>query len=120
MQRVLLLILLWCGINTLGEVLIKFGSRTLSDPGAVAGYPQLILEVLRNPLVMLGVIVSAVDLLLWIYILKFGDLSVVAPLTSINYVFAVVAGCVLFGEVFTMNRMIGLLLICGGTYFISR
>lgn len=120
MQRLLILILLWCGVNTLGEILIKFGSRTLTEPNSMSGILGLVWEVIQNPLVMAGVIVSAADLLLWIYILKSGDLSVVAPLTAINYIFAVVAGCVLFNEVLTINRVIGILLICSGTFFISR
>lgn len=81
---------------------------------------RLVWEVIQNPLVMLGVIVCAVDLLLWIYILKNGDLSLVAPLTAINYIFAVAAGCLLFGETISVNRIIGISLICGGTFFIGR
>lgn len=114
------MILLWCGINTLGEILIKIGGRSLTEPESLSGILRFLGEVVQNPLIMIGVIVSAADLLLWIYILKSGDLGVVAPLTAINYIFAVVAGCVLFDEVLTVSRVIGILLICGGTFFISR
>lgn len=120
MQRLLMLILIWCGVNTLGEILFKFGSRTLCEPNSLFDIPHLILDVIQNPLVMLGIIISAIDLLLWIYILKNGDLSVVAPLTAINYIFAVTAGCLLFGESLSVSRVVGILLISGGTFFISR
>jgi len=120
LSRLIILILIWCGINTLGEILIKFGSSSLSEPNSVQGILRLVVEVIQNPLVVMGIITCAVDLLLWIYLLKDSELSVVAPLTAINYIFAVAAGCLLFGEVLSVNRVIGILLICGGAFFISR
>ena len=115
-----MLILIWCGVNTLGEILIKFGSRSLTEPDSISGIARLVLQVIQTPLVMLGIVACAVDLLLWIYILKNGDLSVVAPLSAVNYIFAVAAGYLLFGEALSVNRIIGILLICGGAFFISR
>jgi Predicted membrane protein len=120
MQKLITLILLWCGVNSAGEILIKLGTNSLITPQT----PQEILlwigEVIRSPLIMFGVAISAIDLLLWIFILKSGDLSVVVPLTSLNYIFAIAVGCIIFHEDFTISRMVGILLICGGTYFISR
>lgn len=120
LQRLLILILLWCSVNTFGEVLIKLGSRSLSELNSVSGIPSLVWEVVQNPLMLVGILISAADLLLWIYILKCGDLGMVVPLTAINYVFALIVGCVLFNEVITMNRVVGILFIFCGTYFISR
>ena len=120
MRRLLLLILLWCGVNTSGEIFIKFGSKNLIDPHSVHDVLLLILQVVQNPLIMFGVVISALDLLLWIYILRCGELGFVAPLSSLNYIFALAAGCLIFNEPFTVNRFIGILLICGGTYFLSR
>lgn len=120
MQRLIVLVLIWCGFNTLGEIMIKLGGRYLSEPAGWSDGLRIIGEVLRNPLVMAGVAVSAADLLLWIYILREGDLSVVAPLTAINYIFAIVAGCLVFGETLTIYRIVGIILICGGTFFITR
>ncbi|MDU2066323.1 MAG: EamA family transporter [Sporomusaceae bacterium] len=120
MKRLLTLILLWCGVNTAGEILIKFGSKNLIDPHSPYEIWLLILQVIQNPLIMFGVIISACDLLLWIYILKSGDLGVVVPLTSLNYIFALAVGCLIFQEPFTLHRFIGITLICSGTYFLSR
>lgn len=120
MKELLILVLLWCGVNSTGEILIKFGTRSLITPQT----PQEILlwigEVIQNPLIMSGVVISAFDLLLWVFILKSGDLSVVVPLTSLNYIFAIAIGCFIFNESFTASRAVGILLICGGTYFVSR
>lgn len=120
MQKLLILVLAWCGINTVGEVLIKFGARTLSEPDSMGDIWRILWEVVQNPLILVGVLFCAADLLLWIYILKSGDLSVVVPLTAINYIFALVAGYFCFNEVISLNRLLGIALICGGTFFLSR
>lgn len=120
MKKILSLVLVWCGINTAGEILIKIGSRSLSDPHSLGDMPRVAWEVAQNPLVMLGVIISAVDLFLWIHILKNGDLGLVVPLTSINYIFALLAGYFFFNEPFTATRILGILLICSGTFCLSR
>jgi len=120
LKRLFILILIWCGINTLGEILLKFGAASLSEPNSLSSVFRLLLEVIQNPLVLLGITTCAVDLLLWIYILKNGELSVVAPLSAVNYIFAAGAGWLLFGEALSMNRIIGVLLMCGGAFFICR
>ena len=120
MRKLLAFILLWCGVNSAGEVLIKLGTSSLMDPQNSREILPWIWEVVRNPLIMVGVAISALDLLLWIFILKSGDLGVVVPLTSLNYIFALAIGCIVFHETLTLSRVVGILFICGGTYFLSR
>ncbi|MEN6413116.1 MAG: EamA family transporter [Veillonellales bacterium] len=120
MKHLLILIVLWCCINSTGEILIKLGTRSLITPQNTQEVLLWIGEVIQNPLILFGVAISAIDLLLWIFILKSGDLSVVVPLTSLNYIFAIAVGCIIFHENFTLSRMVGILLICGGAYFVSR
>ncbi len=120
MRKLLTLILLWCGVNSAGEILIKFGTSSLMDPQTPQDILPWLWQVICNPLIMIGVAVSAIDLLLWIFILKSGDLSVVVPLTSLNYIFALAVGCIIFHEALTVSRVVGILLICCGTYFLSR
>lgn len=120
MRKLLILILLWCGVNSAGEVLIKLSTTSLMDIQTPHDILPWIWEVIRNPLLMLGVAISAIDLLLWIFILKSGELSVVAPLTSLNYIFALAVGCIVFHEAITVSKAVGIILICGGTYFLSR
>ncbi|MBP2650837.1 MAG: protein of unknown function transrane [Firmicutes bacterium] len=120
LPRIIVLILIWCCINTVGEILLKFGAASLSEPTSLSSLLGVLLEVVQNPRVLLGIVACAADLLLWIYILKSGELSVVAPLSAVNYIFAAGAGWLLFGETLSMNRIIGVLFICGGAFFISR
>lgn len=122
MSKLLTLILLWCAINTVGEVLIKFGAHRLA-PIQLNGFKPIlaiIMAILKNPYVLLGTFFCAIDLVVWMYILKNGDLSVVNPLAAINYVFAVGAGVVFFHEVMTFYRLLGVACICAGAYFITR
>lgn len=120
MKKLLTLILLWCGVNAMGEFLIKFGTRSLMDPQTPQEILPWIWEVIRNPLIMLGVVFCALDLLILIFILKNGDLGVVVPLTSLSYILALAVGCIMFHEVLTIPKVVGIVLICGGTYILSR
>ena len=120
MRQLLVIILIWCGVNTAGEVLIKLGTASLMDPQSPREILPYVWGVMRNPLIMIGVVVFAIDLLIWIFILKSGDLGVVLPLTSLNYIFALALGCIIFNEVLTVSKVVGILLICSGTYFLSR
>jgi multidrug transporter EmrE-like cation transporter len=47
-------------------------------------------------------------------------LSFAYPFLSVSYVLVLFAGYFWFGEAVNVSRMMGVALICGGTYFIAR
>jgi multidrug transporter EmrE-like cation transporter len=48
------------------------------------------------------------------------DLSFAYPFLSISYILVLIAGYFVFGETVNASRMVGVALICGGTFFIAR
>ena len=58
--------------------------------------------------------------LLWAYILRHYPFSTAYPLSSLAYVFGLVAAWAVFGEKISVNTTIGILLIMAGCYFVSR
>ena len=58
--------------------------------------------------------------LLWLYILKHFDFSVAYPLTSISYIFGMLAAMFVFHEAIPYTRWIGVFLIMSGVFFVTK
>ena len=58
--------------------------------------------------------------LLWMHMLKHFPFSVAYPVTSISYVFGMIAAFLFFHEQIPLTRWIGVMLIIGGCYFIVK
>lgn len=58
--------------------------------------------------------------LLWMYILKHFPLSSAYPMTSISYVFGMIAAILVFQESVSITKWIGVALIIGGVFFLLK
>ena len=58
--------------------------------------------------------------MLWFYILKHNDLSLVYPLISISYIFGTLAAVFIFHETVPLSRWIGVILIMVGVAFLAK
>src|SRR5437868_2767381 len=90
-------------LNTVGQYLFKassssFNMRKLSD-------------FLRNPKIVLGLLLYALSTTLNIIALKFSDLIILYPLTNLSLVWNMALVKRVFGEVMSPTRLIGTLLI---------
>jgi len=97
-----------------GQVLWKMGIRQTSITSAGE-----LLGSLLNPFVIAGLLVYVFTTLLWLYIINKAEIGYVYPLQSLAFVFVSIAGIVLFGEHFAINRILGLLLIVFGVFLVS-
>ena len=59
-------------------------------------------------------------LVLWLYILKKFQFSQAYPLTSLSFVFGMLASWLILGESVPLSRWIGLILIVGGCFLIVK
>jgi undecaprenyl phosphate-alpha-L-ara4N flippase subunit ArnE len=57
---------------------------------------------------------------LWLYILKHFDFSVAYPITSISYIFGMLAAILIFHEAVPATRWIGVILIMGGVVLAAK
>ena len=57
---------------------------------------------------------------LWFYIIKNNDLSLVYPLISISYIFGMLAAVYIFHETVPLSRWIGVVLIMIGVAFLTK
>lgn len=58
--------------------------------------------------------------LLWMYLLKYYDLSVVHPLSAASFIFSMLLAWIFLGEAIPLVRWLGVAMIIGGMFLISR
>jgi undecaprenyl phosphate-alpha-L-ara4N flippase subunit ArnE len=58
--------------------------------------------------------------LLWFYVLKHYEFSVVYPLLSISYIFMILASIFIFHETISATRWVGIVLIMAGVFLVTK
>lgn len=118
------IILISTSIRYFGMALQK---KCLSKMGGVVfftlDFPIILtnfMRVIRNPLLMTGYFITITSTLIWLLLLATYDLKIVIPLGGLSYAIALLFGKIFFGEKVTANKLIGLLMIFAGTYFIFQ
>ncbi|GHS87829.1 hypothetical protein FACS1894201_09180 [Bacteroidia bacterium] len=77
-------------------------------------------ELLTNWWLLASGICMAGATVLWLYIVKHFDFSMVYPMISLSYVFGMLAAVYIFHETVPMTRWLGVLLIMGGVVLIAK
>jgi uncharacterized membrane protein len=104
--------------NVAGNLLLSMGMRRV---GNIVGQPPIAyIQALFHPLVAGGVALLIVWLISQMTLLSWADLSYVAPVTSIGYVLAALAGRIFLNEQVTLQRWGGIGLIMFGVMLVSR
>lgn len=106
-----LVILCSLALGALGQVLLKSGASTLDAQGP--GVFSAVLEGLRQPMVVLGLLAYVVSSGLWLVVLSRVQLSVAYPLAAVNHVLVAV-GAVALGESLPPARWLGVALVASG------
>lgn len=96
-----------------GQIFWKSAAADFSF--SVCGITRLV----SNLNFIFGGFLYVIATVLWILILKGGELSRVYPMQSLSYIFGALAGIFLFGESITLGKIIGLIFICSGAVIIS-
>lgn len=76
--------------------------------------------VLTNRWLMACGVCFSVSTVLWLYILKKFPFSQAYPLTSLSFVFGMIAAWLVFGESIPFSRWIGLILVVLGCFLIMK
>jgi drug/metabolite transporter (DMT)-like permease len=104
-----------------GQTLLKVG---LNDIGNFDLFGVDILlslaNLLKTPYIILGFCFYGVSAIFWLQVLSKMEFSMAFPLVSLTYIFALIIGRFVFHEVVTMSRILGVLLICSGLFFVVR
>jgi len=107
-----LLLLATVSCTVTGQVLMKRGVNSL-------GILNL-KNIMAQPSIIVGSICYISGFLIWLNVLKILPLSIAYPFSSISYVAIIFASALFLGEALSMYKIIGMLCICAGIFFISK
>lgn len=121
MNRYIPLILLVVTTNALSQLMLKRGMNAIGtfEFGAQS-VARVLPSVAFNPFIVGGLVVLVISMVLHLMVLSRVDLSYAYPFLSVSYVLVLIAGYVWFGESVNTSRVIGVGLICAGTFFVAR
>jgi drug/metabolite transporter (DMT)-like permease len=120
MLKNLLLIVLTVMINTTGQFVIKTGVNKIGKISITGNLFGTILRALTSWVIIGGFGLYFLSAILWIIILSRAELSWAFPILSLSYVITVLASPILLNESFSVQRLMGTLVICIGVYLVSR
>lgn len=104
-----------------GHLMIKAGLNTLTAAGnAPAGVIGRVAHAVMQPEVVGGLLIYCFGTVCWMVAVSQKDISFLYPLSSVNYVLVVVASAVLFAEVISTKRALGVALIVVGMILLNR
>jgi drug/metabolite transporter (DMT)-like permease len=109
--EVILLVLFCAFIATTGQIFFKLASKNFSlNP----------FTWIKNPYFILGGLLYFLGAALFVYALKFGNLSILYPIIATSYIWVVLFAHFLLGESFPAFKWIGILMIILGIGIIVR
>ena len=118
----ILLIILFAEIwGVVGQILYKkgvtrIGTPRLRDFNSCISFTK---KVFTSPLIMTGLVFITAGLVIWIAALAQADLSLVFPITSMQYIVTMVASHYLLDEKINKLKLIGTLLVIIGITLVA-
>ena len=104
-----------------GQTLLKVGLNEIGGVSLFDGNPVgSLLGLFRTPWIIVGFVCYGVSAILWLDVLSKLDFSLAFPLVSLTYVFSLIIGRFIFHETVGLDRIVGVLLILGGLFFVVR
>jgi drug/metabolite transporter (DMT)-like permease len=94
----------------------KVGGFYLSDQSI----PANLFRVLTNPFILTGFAVYIVATAFFMFLLSKFDISLVIPLSSVSFIFSLIAGAVIFHEEMSLTRVLGVVVIIVGILLVVK
>lgn len=117
MYKLFALMLASCACNTVANLIWK---TYLTEHPFLAMTIKEILCVLLSPNIIVGVILYAFSMIMFLHLLSRYAMSVVVPLAAMTYIFNVFAARFYLNEEISQLQLIGILLIIVGIGLVSK
>jgi undecaprenyl phosphate-alpha-L-ara4N flippase subunit ArnE len=117
MWKIILFSTVQCLFLSLGQVFLKFAMNRIDRFSFTLMFFR---EQLTNWWLLASGISMLVATFLWLYIIKHFDFSIAYSMTSISYLFGMLAAVYIFHETVPFTRWMGLLLVMGGVFLIAK
>lgn len=111
-----ILLLLYVAATSLGLIFVKLGT----DDGMPIKFVDGRLHFSFNLFAVSGIVLYGLSFLLYVYLISKNDLGYIIPLTTaLVYVAIFIASYLVFHEVFTITKVLGIALILTGLLFLN-
>ena len=108
--------------DALGNMALRHGMDRIGDVTLCRAHeiPNLLIRIIRNPMLVLGVGCIAVAFLLFVALLSWADLSFALPATALSSVVNALGARWILKENISLGRWIGVLFICCGAILLGN
>lgn len=104
---------------SLAQLLVKKGMSVLGIYFfSLSQLVSLAISVFTNIYLFLGMCCYGISVLLWMIVLSRVPVSVAYPFSSIGFIITMIFSYFLFNEMITVNKVMGMGLICLGVYLV--
>lgn len=105
-----------------GQIFWKQGMSSMDRIDGLNDLLQLktILEVFANKYIILGIMLYAMSVFLWLGAMSTLDVSFMYPLLSLGYILTAILAFIFIGENITLLRWAGIALVVAGCFLITR
>lgn len=121
MVKVVLLSFFTTFLITTGQVLWKIGLQKIG--GFYLPEKNLIenfFRIIFNGWIFSGFVVYAIATGFFMWLLSKYEISLIIPISSISFIFSLIAGYLLFNEQISILRLAGVLLIIAGVFLVIK
>ena len=100
------------------ELLLKAGARATADPSK--SWAWIGISGLASPLIWLAIVVIILDLVIWLYVLKYIPLSIAFPLSRLVDVLVPISCWLILKEGISSLRWCGIALVIIGLAIVAK
>jgi len=121
MAKIILLVLLSEAITVIGQILFKKSTNTIGTYNLrnKSDCVRFLSEIFTRPYLWLGIMAMAIGLVVWLLAIAQGDLSLVFPIGSLQYILILFLAHKFLGEKIDRMKLIGTLLVMAGIVLMS-
>lgn len=98
-----------------GQMLWKQGMLKFTYTGITN-----LLKFAFTPYILIGLIMYGIATIIWLYLLKTAEFSLIYPLQSLAYIVGVIIACIIFNESVSTIRWIGIAIIFLGVFLVAK
>lgn len=121
MVKIVLLVLLAEFITVIGQILFKKSTNALETYSLRnnGGHLRFLSEIFARPSLWAGFLAMVMGLIVWLIALAHGDLSLVFPLGSLQYIMILFSAHIFLGEKIDKMKFLGTFFVVLGIIFIT-
>ena len=118
----LTLVLICVLAGAAGQILWKEGMSNLGRINGIGDLLQVktVWDIFTNKYIILGIILYAISVFLWLGAMSTLDVSFMYPLLSLGYIVTAILALVFIGENITLLRWAGIVVIIAGCFMITK